>query len=349
MKANCSHPKHDIYRSTARNKNEGKFKKTPERLVKFFGLPPETKMCNHCLYENEKDPEYINSLSYPQAKERILNENLRQFKGRSYVLRGDVIYSETEFQELEVAYNEVCAELDETKLELIPLSKKIRLMAGVLYTRQRVYKETPILDPEEFKKMLKEAEPSLKGFFDQLVASTNPQAKSNMTNEKNKKRLVSFCYFLAGLNNKFINGIKAEVGFLLDASGTSLSAIETLAGAGLTIRRITIARQKTQHSEGHAMTVGRFLTDNSENLVVLNVDDFHNIHEYRRCDVTNTYDITHFVTILLKALPEVAPIPFYNPNNQEKNIYNEGGIDATIIISNAHTYFFPHLWLSYTG
>ena len=65
----------------------------------------------------------------------------------------------------------------------------------------------------------------------------------HLTNEKNKKRLVSVCYFLARLNNKFINGVKAEVGLLLDASGTSSSAIETLAGAGLTVRRETIARQ----------------------------------------------------------------------------------------------------------
>jgi len=49
-----------------------------------------------------------------------------------------------------------------------------------------------------------------------------------MTNEKNKVRLVSFCYFLAGLNNKFINRVKVEVGFLLDASEISSSAIETL-------------------------------------------------------------------------------------------------------------------------
>jgi hypothetical protein len=132
----------------------------------------------------------------------------------------------------------------------------------VLYTRQRVYNEKPILDPEEFKKILEESEPSLRGFFDQLVAGTNPQAKSHMTNEKNKKRLVSFCYFLAGLNNKFIDGIKAEVGLLLDASGASSSAIETLAGAGLTVRRETIARQKAQHVEAHTVTVERFLSEN---------------------------------------------------------------------------------------
>jgi hypothetical protein len=48
-------------------------------------------------------------------------------------------------------------------------------------------------------------------------------------------------------------------------------------------------------------------------------------------------------------LPEVASIPFCNPDNQEKNVHNERGIDANIIISNAYSIFFPHLWLSYTG
>ena len=135
-------------------------------------------------------------------------------------------------------------------------------MAGVLYTRQRVYNESLILDPEKFTKMLEEAEPLLKGFFNQLVVRTNPQTKNNMTNKKNKRRLVLFYYFLAGLNNKFINGIKAEVGFLLDAFGTSSSTIETLASVGLTVRRITITRQKAQHSEGHTTTVRRFLINN---------------------------------------------------------------------------------------
>jgi len=102
----------------------------------------------------------------------------------------------------------------------------------------------------------------LKGFFNQLVVRTNPQTKNNMTNEKNKRRLVLFCYFLAGLNNKFINRIKVKVGFLLDASRTSSSTIETLTGAGLTIRCITIARQKAKHSEGHTTIVRRFLTNN---------------------------------------------------------------------------------------
>ncbi|CAG8663745.1 812_t:CDS:2, partial [Ambispora gerdemannii] len=345
----CSHPKHQFYLSAARHGTKTKsIKKVPERLINFFELSQEAMMCRHCLYKTDDDSEYVNLPNYLLPIERISKEDIRKFQDRSYVLRSDIIYSQFQFQELEFAYYEVCAELDEAKLESIPFSKKIKLMAGVLYTRQRVYNERPILDPKEFKKMLEEAEPSLKGFFDQLVAGTNPQVKNHMTNEKNERRLVSFCYFLAGLNNKFINGIKAEVGLLLDRSGASSSAIETLAGAGLTIRRETIARQKARHAEAHTMTVGKFLVKNIRSLVVLNIDDFHNIHEYRRSDTTTTHEVSHFITILLKALPETASIPFYT-SNQEGGVYNEKGIDENIIIPNAYISFFPYLWLSYVG
>ena len=84
-------------------------------------------------------------------------------------------------------------------------------------------------------------------------------------------------------------------------------------------------------------------------LVVLNIDDFHNIHEYRRSNIMTIHEVSHFITILLKALPETASIPFYNPNREgsEGNLHNQRGIDEKIIIQNAHIYFFPYLWLSY--
>jgi hypothetical protein len=113
----CSHPKHRFYVSTARHGMETKtIKKAPERLIKFFKLPQGAMMCRHCLYKTDTDPEYVNLPNYPPAPERIPKENIRIFQGRSYILRSDVIYSESEFQELEASYNGVCAELDEAKL-----------------------------------------------------------------------------------------------------------------------------------------------------------------------------------------------------------------------------------------
>lgn len=144
---------------------------------------------------------------------------------------------------------------------MIPLSRKIKLMAGVLYIRQRINKESPILEPDEFKAMLENTEPSLRGFFDSLYAGTNPASKGHMTNEKNKKRLVLFCYFLAGLNNKFINGVKAEIGYMLDSTGASASAIETFAGAGLSIRHETVTKHKKKNELIHSETVGEFVSE----------------------------------------------------------------------------------------
>ena len=108
-------------------------------------------------------------------------------------------------------------------------------MSNVLYKKQRKDQEKPIYDPDEFKEMLEREEPKLQGFFNELIAGTNPQKKNSVTNRQNKKKLVMMCYFLADLNNKFINSVKTEVGFLLDASGTSVSTVETLANVGLTI------------------------------------------------------------------------------------------------------------------
>ncbi|CAJ0907840.1 10112_t:CDS:2 [Entrophospora sp. SA101] len=45
------------------------------------------------------------------------------------------------------------------------------------------------------------------------------------------------------------------------------------------------------------------------NLIVLNLDDYHNIHTKRRADTTTTSDVHHFQTILLKETPAV---PFTN-------------------------------------
>jgi hypothetical protein len=117
--------------------------------------------------------------------------------------------------------------------------------------------------------MLEEEEPKLQEFFDELIFSTNPQMKNSITNQQNKKKLVAFCYFLAGLNNKFINGVKTEVGFLLSASGASASAIETLANAGLTIRRETIQRYNHQLASSHKQTVKDYIIENVIFLYIL--------------------------------------------------------------------------------
>jgi hypothetical protein len=111
----CSHPKHEIYLPTAQ-KRTASFKKAPERLIRYFKLSKTAVMCHHCLLETDRDSEYLGSSSYLLPIKRTSKENIQRFQDRAYVLHSDVIYSEQEFQELESAYHEVCAELDEVKL-----------------------------------------------------------------------------------------------------------------------------------------------------------------------------------------------------------------------------------------
>jgi len=134
-------------------------------------------------------------------------------------------------------------------------------MAGVLYAKQRKENQGLILNPDEFQVMLGNAEPSLSSFFDQLYVGTNPHNKNHMTNTRNRQRLVLLCYFLAGLNNKFINGVKAEIGYLLDSAGVSSTALETIAGAGISIRRETVARYKKKQEANHIDTAGMFRSE----------------------------------------------------------------------------------------
>ncbi|RGB39146.1 hypothetical protein C1646_754809 [Rhizophagus diaphanus] len=113
-----------------------------------------------------------------------------------YVLRNHILYSAKEYNKLEILYHETYEELEQIKLN----------------------SERPIYDPDKFKKMLEEEEPKLQGFFDEFVSDTNFQQKNSTTNQRNKKKLVIMYYLLARFNNKFINDVKEDIGFLLDIS-----------------------------------------------------------------------------------------------------------------------------------
>src|SRR5256885_14862782 len=120
----------------------------------------------------------------------------------------------------------------------------MKKMSSILYKNQRSLKQKPIYDPDEFKNILEIADADLISFFDELYEGTNSANKSEKTNNNNKKKLVSLCYFLASINNKYINGIKVEIGSYLQTSGVSATSIDTLANLGLSVSRKTVDQKK---------------------------------------------------------------------------------------------------------
>ncbi|GET55869.1 hypothetical protein GLOIN_2v1485098 [Rhizophagus irregularis DAOM 181602=DAOM 197198] len=218
-------------------------------------------------------------------------------------------------------------------------------MSNILYKNQRVLKQKTIYDPDEFKIMLEEADTDLIGFFDELYKGTNPNTKSDKTNNNNKKKLVSLCYFLASINNKYINGIKADIGSYLETSGASASSIDTLANIGLSVSRRTVNRQKTYISEDHQYTVNDYCLQNIENMFILNIDDYHNIHRRNQPTLLKTHDINHFVTILLNSNSNIPKIPYYSLNRIP--IHNPKGVDFKLIIDYIDVSFMSKLGKSY--
>ena len=328
----CSHPKHDIYKTQSKNENKKSklnLKKVPTRLIEVLGLDEFAEICSMCRKKTDKDPEYLQAKEYnaPISKKEN-DDNILNIGNHTYSFRKDVLYSGEELKQFESDYQEIITQL--TISNEISLSDKIKKMSNILYKNQRVLKQKTIYDPDEFKIMLEEADADLIGFFDELYKGTNPNTKSEKTNNNNKKKLVSLCYFLASINNKYINGIKADIGSYLETSGASSSSIDTLANIGLSVSRRTVNRQKTHISENHQYTVNDYCLQNIENMLILNIDDYHNIHRRNQPTLLKTHDINHFVTILLNSNPNIPKIPYYSLNRIP--IHNPKGVDFKLII-----------------
>ena len=71
-----------------------------------------------------------------------------------------------------------------------PLSfgDKIALMTKILYDKQRKENQILELDPNRFQTLLENAEPLLKGFFNELYNSFIPERRSAYNKKEDKKR-----------------------------------------------------------------------------------------------------------------------------------------------------------------
>src|SRR5581483_5000474 len=305
----CSHPKHDIYKTQSKNANKKSklnLEKVPKRLIEVLGLDEFAEICSMCRKKTDKDPEYLQAEEYkaPISKNKqIDNNNILQSGNYSYILRNDVFYSGEELKQLELEFQEILEHI--TIPNEISLSEKIIKMSNILYNNQHKLNQKPVYDPTTFKIMLETADEDLIGFFDELYIGTNPHTKSDKTNENNRKKLVSLCYFLASINNKYINSMKVDIGSYLQTSGASSSSIDTLANIGFSVTRKTVNCQKNIISDEHQQNVDNYYLQNIEKMFILNIDDYHNIHRCNMPTLLETHNIFHFVTILLNSNTDI--------------------------------------------
>src|SRR6266542_3045621 len=116
------------------------------------------------------------------------------------------------------------------------------------------------LDPTHFKQMIEEANPCLQGLFDKLVKALIPNNRSAYNKVEAKKTIVSLCYIMAGMRNKFVNDFKLEVGLYLSASGATRAAIDTMNSIRFSACYTTINDFKHKLVDEHPLKNRKFLS-----------------------------------------------------------------------------------------
>ncbi|PKK59502.1 hypothetical protein RhiirC2_794749 [Rhizophagus irregularis] len=175
-----------------------------------------SKICSLCRRKTDNNSNYTVLKEYEYnapVSRKDNNDEILKIGTHAYALRNNILYTQEELKQLELDYQEIISQ--------ISIPHEISLIKSILET----------------------ADQNLIGFFDELYAGTNPNTKSDKTNENNKKKLVCLCYFLASINNKYVNGLKADIGSYLQTAGTSASSIDTLNNLGFSVTRKTVDRQ----------------------------------------------------------------------------------------------------------
>ncbi|RHZ67630.1 hypothetical protein Glove_300g81 [Diversispora epigaea] len=201
---------------------------------------------------------------------------------------------------------------------------KIKTLTNVLYNKQYRKGANLELEPQEFEKMVENISPKLKGFFPTMVNTIIPKERSAHNKQEAKKSIVALCYMIAGLQNKFVNQFKTEVGLYLAASGATWDAIDTISSLGYSACSKTIEKYHKKIQKEYTIKVEQYFIENKIILHIYNIDDYHSIYEICQPNAVSTSLAKHFATCVAKPVDKFPSvllifngISIYNPSNVE--------------------------------
>ncbi len=111
-------------------------------------------------------------------------------------------------------------------------SDKIGRITNILYRYFRE-KNLPVWNATEFKELIESKDIQIKGFFDMIFQSMNPEGKNSQTQQLLKQKVMLLCYQIAAMRNKQVSGTKTAIGLFLINSGASVTCINALANMGI--------------------------------------------------------------------------------------------------------------------
>ena len=274
------------------------------------GWSERMMLCNRC---------YMNHVSNPLKRgNKVTN--------KEFLEATEIEITETETEEIDIFNN-------------FGLVEAIRSMAKILYNREVKEKQKPIYNFDELRELLENQDSNLGCFFEQLYLAARPSDRSSQTIERMKKIMVFICYLLASLNNTQINAFKSDLAFYLDSAGTSNEGLNTMATIGIATTSRTVNRKKKKISETHEESVKDDLIEHLNDALIVNIDDYHNIHVQQQPRTTTTSLPTHMATIVANPCLTLAI-----PRNQ---VLNPKIVDGELIIRNIDKRFIVNLGVPY--
>ncbi|RHZ89113.1 hypothetical protein Glove_19g438 [Diversispora epigaea] len=298
-----------------------------------------TLFCNRCycaIVEHNNYKKYKNN-NKKRSIERDLTYQPNNQKKRITVSLEEyqrLVNNSKSVEELKIEIQELKGQLEIAMKPMSPdnntfikyFNDKIQRLTTVLYNYQHRERNKPVLDADEFVTLIENRDPNLRDFFNLIYQSMNPNAKGWKTKESLKQKVMLLCYQMAALRNKQVSGTKNVIELYMAGTGTSTVGINTLSNMGLSATYQTVYNNKKQIVNVYEQTIQEYISDNQQKLLILNIDDYHDLHESRIPSVTSINRISHMATILLNTnniLPILLSSTFYNPNGIDANLLKQ--------------------------
>ncbi len=108
--------------------------------------------------------------------------------------------------------------------------------------------------------MIEEVDSHLQSLFDKLVKALVPNNRSAYNKVEVKKTIMTLCYIMAGMWNKFVNNFKLKVELYLSASEATHVTIDTINSIRFSAYYITVNNFKCKLVDKYPLNIRKFLS-----------------------------------------------------------------------------------------
>ena len=182
----------------------------------------------------------------------------------------------------------------------------------------------PVTDPGEFKMLCAEAG-SFK-LFNTITEAMKSDRQSEQRQLLNDRRAVSIIYMMMYGQSQQANWFRVATACTVKGLGVSSRGIEMLRNMGLTTHPLTVSKACKKVSLSHHESVKNFFEEaiSNEHMVVIFIDDYHNIHTTHRPSNATQTQPAHMATLLLKSFKNIQSVFSAGPDDQDPQPANKG-------------------------